>query len=111
MGSRYTEVPIDGPLSDEQVAALERSNLDVDALFSIAVDGPYSPNELVTLAQVDVSQLASAIHSVPIDGPLDPSAVVELSRLPASAFERVRSEIVDGPLDADELLRRVRASA
>ena len=85
--SDFERVPVDGPLSDEQVATLERSNLDVDALFTIAVDGPYSPEQLVELSKVDVGRLASAIHSIPVDGPYDPAEVVQLSRIDTARIE------------------------
>jgi len=76
--SRLGEIGIDGPLSN---TARERlADLDVDAIHDIPLDGPWSAELLIAVAEVGARSVRDRIADLALEGPASDEVVRDAVR-------------------------------
>jgi len=74
--SSLDEIGIDGPISDADREHLR--DLDVDAVHAIPLDGPWSLDLLVSVADVGAARVRDAIFSRQLDGPASDEMIYDI---------------------------------
>ena len=65
-----------GYLGPEDVERL--AGIDVDAVHSIGIAGPMTPELLLRIHECDAGEVADFVHTLPLGGPMDPDDLYEL---------------------------------
>lgn len=106
--SNLQEIGVAGYLDEEAEARL--ADLDVDAVHSIGISGPWTPELLLQVHEVGADKVADFVHTLPCMGPMDPD---DLSDLLDIGIEKVQAAVRGNgsqALESDEIVRVARAS-
>ena len=101
------EIPVAGYLSDSDREFLRSVDFDGRLLFELPVDGPFTPEQVLAIANVgSLREKIDVIHSLPVDGPFSPEEITELVTGGSlqDVADAVHSLGVEGPVTTKQLL-------
>ena len=100
-------VPVDEPVSEQQVQQLRDASYDGELLAELPVEGPWTVAQLLTVCRAGLPHVVALVEDLPLDGPLSPAGLTALVEDGLDAIVRRAQEAApEGPVDPDDLLPR-----
>jgi hypothetical protein len=106
MNDPLQEIAVAGKLASEQVARLE--GLDVGAIHSIGIAGPWTPELLIQVHEAGAAEVADFVHTLPLEGPMDPDDLSEMLRMGIDTVKSVVNSRRGAALRSDEVVELAR---